>query len=375
MSNEEFLRRLEAALKNRVPQEDVDDAMNYHREYFAEAGENAAEELPSPESVAEQIVREREGYLRKQRVRWGARQVGGGLCIVALVLMLAFGIRSAIRKALFAADFVAPPSAVEIGTDVKVEAAEEMIVDVVDEGDGSRTVTRTLKEFDAIVIEDISDHVSITSGDDYTLTMRYKDRESPNYSVENGTLYISATSEGNFLSFSEQRGDISITVLLGVELSQIFVDVDMGSITLSGVNATDTELYTDDGNITVTDAAFRSLDCDSDLGSVTVISVEADSLTCYCDTGEIMATEFSAVQAELEADLGSVTAVAVGSQREYGLNLETDLGAIEVGGQEVSNPYASNGRDASRTLHITADVGSVSVDFTGASSARHGTAS
>lgn len=72
MSNEEFLNRLETALRDRVPREDVDDAMNYHREYFSEAGENAAEELPAPEAVAEQIVREREEYLRK-----GTRKVWG----------------------------------------------------------------------------------------------------------------------------------------------------------------------------------------------------------------------------------------------------------------------------------------------------------
>lgn len=63
MNKIEFLTRLKNSLeKNGLPQEDMDDALNYYEEIFMDAGfgrdDETAESLGSPEVIAEGILRE-----------------------------------------------------------------------------------------------------------------------------------------------------------------------------------------------------------------------------------------------------------------------------------------------------------------------------
>ncbi len=63
MTATEFLTQLDAALFG-LSKEERESALEYYREYFADAGENAdsaAESLGSPQSVAERIIAEADG--------------------------------------------------------------------------------------------------------------------------------------------------------------------------------------------------------------------------------------------------------------------------------------------------------------------------
>lgn len=370
MSNEEFLRRLEGALKNRVPQEDVDDAMNYHREYFAEAGDNAAESLPEPEAVAEQIIREREEYLRKRQFHWAKPAIIAALCVgVVVTLAVGWGAKSFFRN-LWG----------HIGrTDDPIAVAEHDVVSqVVEEAyagtgftttkTGSRVyVSGTTATFESIVIEGVSDNVTITAaGSEFMLDIDRDKRESMDYSVEDGTLYIVGDLDG-MINMGYEPGNITITVPQDLSWrSMVRVDTDMGDIYLENIDAGEAELDTDMGNITVSNGHFNNLDCDSDMGDVTVTSVEADSLKCYCDCGQVNAFEFTANETDLEADMGSVSAIALGDMSDYALELEVDLGEVKVDGQKVASPYETYGK--SYVLKAKADVGSVTLDFTDQSS-------
>ena len=373
MSNEEFLRRLEGALKNRVPQEDVDDAMNYHREYFAEAGENAAEELPAPEAVAEQIIREREEYLRKRQFKWAKPAVIGALCIgVVMTLAVGWGAKSFFRNLWGHIGRTYDPvvTPVAVAEDVVSQVEEKAYA-----GTGFTTTTTgdrvyvsgTLAAVDAIIVEGVSDNVTITAaGREFMLDIDRDKRESMDYCVEDGTLYIVGDLDGMF-NMGYEPGNISITVPQDLSWrSMVRVDTDMGDIYLENIDAAEAELDTDMGNITVSNGYFNNLDCDSDLGDVTVTSVEADSLKCYCDCGQVTATEFLANETDLESNLGSVTAIALGDKSDYSLELEVDLGEVKIDGLKVANSYETYGK--SYVLKAKADVGSVTLDFAAQSS-------
>lgn len=369
MSNEEFLRRLEGALKNRVPQEDVDDAMNYHREYFAEAGENAAEALPAPEAVAEQIIRERAEYLRKRQFKWARPAVVAALCIgLVVTVAVSWGAKHFFRDLWGRA----------VRPDTPFAVAEQDVVSQVTEGTyagtgfvttetGSRVyVSGTMAAFESIVIEGVSDNVTITAaGEEFRLDIDHDKKENMDCNVLDGTLYISGDLDGMF-NMGYEPGNITITVPQDISWrSMVRVDTDMGNIYLENIDAGEVELDTDMGNITVSNGHFNNLDCDSDLGDVTVTSVEADSLKCCCDCGQVNAIEFVANETDLESNLGSVTAIAVGARSDYSLELEVDLGEVKVDGQKVSSPYETYGK--SYVLKAKADVGSVTLDFTEAS--------
>lgn len=368
MSNEEFLRRLEGALMGRVPQEDVDDAMNYHREYFAEAGEDAAESLPTPEAVAEQIVREREEYLRKARFRWARPAIIVAACIgLVLTATVSWGVKGFFRN-LWSRAFRQPQQVTYVAEDVisSVEQIAYAGTAFTTTKQGSNIyVTGTLEPFEAIVVEGVSDSVSVTQGDSFLLDMLHSEKESVDCEVRDGSLYIIGSMEG-FISTGFKGGNISVTVPYGAELSVVRVDTDMGNIYLDQITAGEVDLDADLGNITVSGGAFHALDCDSDLGDVTVMAVTADHLKCYANAGNVEAVEFTATEAELETDLGNVTAVALGARNDYALELEADLGEVKLDGQKVSSPYSSSGNSC--VLKAKTDVGNVTVDFAEVSS-------
>lgn len=363
MSNEEFLKRLEAALRDRVPQEDVDDAMNYHREYFAEAGENAAEELPAPEAVAEQIVREREEYLRKgTRKVWVKPAVIGVLCVGLVVAMaVSWGTKSFFRHLWRHNEGEAFVSG-DVIEQVVESSYGGTAVTTVEKG-GRVCLSGTLEPFESIVVEGVSDNVTITAaGGEFWLDINHDKKEIMDCNVQDGTLYIHGNMDG-MVSLGYKGGEVNITVPWGINLYQVQVEADLGNIYMADINAEEVELDADLGDITVSGGTFGTLDCDSNLGDVSVSAVTADSLKCFCDTGNVTATEFVARETELEADLGSVEAIAVGARSDYSLELEVSLGKLKVDGQKMGSPYVTTGA-YSFSLKAEADVGNVTVDFT-----------
>lgn len=376
MSNEEFLRRLEAALTGRVPQEELDDAMNYHREYFAEAGENAADGIPAPEEVAAQIIREREGYLRKRQIRWAMPAIVIALCVGLVATVGILGGHSLLQRWIgwgrtstptAALERTTPPILSEAVTDV-VEGEASYVTEGTgglfqsQEGDTVYVSGELDSSVERIVIEGVSDHVTITPGGGFFVDVWHDQQELLDCNVKDGTLYMTGKLKGT-LPAGAQQGQITITVPEDLRLSRIEVETDLGDIYLESITAGEVELSADVGNITVSSGSFDLLDCDSDLGDVTVTAVEAVMLQCECDAGNIEAMEFDAKNTELSADLGGITAIAVDGVEDYDLELEVDLGELLLNGERKPNSYAQTVRGG-RSLHAQVDTGDLTLDFT-----------
>lgn len=377
MSNEEFLKRLEAALSGQVPQEEVDDALNYHREYFAEAGENAANEIPAPEEVAAQIIRERNDYLRKRQLRWARPAI---IAALGVGLVLTFGMMGGRwiagnllgwgGRVVGSVAYATPEPISQVTvTDVVGEATDTAyVMEGTDdafyhrqEGDRDYMYSGQDIYFESIVIEGVSGNVFIGVGNSFMVDLWHDDRETVDCQVRDGVLHITGKVTGA-LSTGFQQGQINIIVPEDGGLYRIQVETDMGDISLERVSAGEVELDTELGNISVSGGMFDLLDCDSDMGDVTVTSVEAAMLKCSCDAGIIEAVEFDATEAELVADLGSITAIAAGNASGYDLELEVDLGELKLNGEKRSNSYFQTVH-ADRSIHAKVDTGNITLDF------------
>lgn len=360
MSNEEFLKRLEAALTGRVPQEEVDDALNYHREYFAEAGENATNDIPAPEVVAEQIIREREDYLRKRQFEW-ARPALVMASVVGVALLCAgvfagrvhlFGRGHAVQRT----DVVQQVSIAEVmpgGAENIATWEGEYLTDGI-----------TLEPFESITIEGVTDDVIITSGDEFTLFAEHDERETLSCFQDGGVLHITGKAKGS-LSSGFVRAQIIVTVPSWTELSLVSVRTQMGDIYLSDIDHIgEVDLSTELGDINVTgsqEAEYSALRCQSDLGNISLSSVRAETLSCLCDAGSIEAIEFSAKETTLQADMGSITAMPLGAREDYEMDLSVELGRISVDGQQRLNHYVTSGN--TYLLTARADAGNITLDF------------
>lgn len=370
MSNEEFLRQLEHLLRGKLPLQELQNVMEYHREYFAEAGENAAAELDPPEVIAQRVLDEYFSPPPSRFPRWvKSAAICAGLVLAVLLSVVVW------TKAL--------PSWLGQGQrafrDVTITENGETAVDygsdyppitqVLQEGTavqyGDRVVVSTsLPELESIVIEGVSDNVTIVAdgGGEYILEMEYASRESVDYSVKNGALYIVGALE-NVFSAGYEPGGITVTVPFGAELSWVSVKTEMGEIFLDSVNSDLVELETDMGSVNVTKGQYGSLECESDMGDVLVNDVTADTLKCTSDCGNVEAITFTAREADLEADLGSVTAIATGWPEDYALELEVDMGEVKLNGLAEPSPYVTKGRGTGKSIKAAADVGSVTLDF------------
>lgn len=377
MSNEEFLLRLEQLLQGKMPLQEIRNVMEYHREYFAEAGENAAAELDPPEVIAQRVLDEYFSPPAKRRCpAWVKSVVGAGLIVCLTLALIAVAkyyinphrIRSSVYETTDTVLQAGTAIREDYGhghdaiTQVEQYACAGTDLATTKEGDQIFT-TGNLKPFDAIFVEGVSDDVTIVRSNDYFVDMCHDNRETLDYSVKDNALHITGKVKSAF-SAGFEKGYITVTVPWGASLSTIKVETDMGDIYLEGIDASEAELDTDLGNVSVTEGVFDTLDCDSDMGDVSVSAVQAASLKCVCDTGAVSAVEFDAQETELEADLGSITAIAVGSQGDYGLELEVDLGELKINGEKTASPYIKTtpGRNG-RHLKAVADVGSVTLDF------------
>lgn len=365
MKNEEFLAQLERLLQGKMPPQEIQNVMEYHREYFAEAGENAAAELDPPDVIAQRVLDEYFSPPPSRFPKWAKpAAICAGLVVVGLLLVRVgthqlFGSLGNWRDGTVTEEeTVTAIDQVIVTEDLQPGAA-------IQNGDHMMLST-ALPELESIVIEGVSDNVTIVTGNraEYILEMGYASRENLDYSVKDGTLYIVGELE-NVFSIGYEPGEITVVVPAWAEFSWVSVKAEMGDVFLEKVNAQSAELETDLGNVSVTEGAYGSLDCESDMGDVLVTDVTADMLKCSSDSGNVDAISFTAKETELDADLGGITAIAAGRPEDYALELEVDLGEIRLNGMTVSSPYHSQGRDAGKSIKATADTGGVILDFAG----------
>lgn len=366
MSNEEFLRQLEQLLQGKLPLQELQNVMEYHREYFAEAGENAAAELDPPEVIAQRVLDEYFSPPPSRFPRWvKPALLGVGLAAAALLSVVvwtdvlpdrfgqgrrAFREVTATEEAMTVTESTPDPD--ELQESTAVQYGDRM------------AVSTSLPALERIVIEGVSDNVTIVAGGggEYGLEMEYASLESLDYSVKDGALYIVGALE-NVFSAGYEPGEITVTVPSGAEFSWVSVQAELGDISLENISARAAELETDMGGVTVSEGTYGSLDCESDMGDVLVNEVTADTLKCAGDSGNVEAIDFTARETDLEADLGSVTAIAAGWPEDYALELEADLGEVKLNGRTVPSPYVTQGRGTRKSIKATADVGSVTLDF------------
>ncbi len=366
MSNEEFLSQLERLLEGKLPLQELQNVMEYHREYFAEAGENAAAELDPPEVIAQRVLDEYFSPPPSRFPRWvKPAAICAGLAAAVLfsvtvwtgVLPDWFGRRNqrpyetVVREDSVAAiDQVTFTDTLQPGT--AVQYGDQMVLDT------------SLPELVSIEIEGVSDNVAIVPGEggEYILQMNYASRESLDYSVKDGSLYITGEIKDVF-STGYDPGEITVIVPFGAEFSRVSVKTDMGNVFMESINAQEVELETDMGDVNVSSGRYGSLSCESDVGDVLVTDVTADTLKGVSDCGNVEVLTFTAKETDLEADLGSVTAIATGWPEDYALELEVDLGEIKLNGLEEPSPYVTQGGDAGKRIKAVADVGNVTLDF------------
>lgn len=187
--------------------------------------------------------------------------------------------------------------------------------------------------------------VVICSGDDYVVTVYCQCRDHTVSCVSDDGV-LSLRNSGTGLNSAQHGCDVVICVPWGRTLDELYVTLDMGSVTLSG--------------LTLNTAYF-----DLDLGSLTGedLTVLGD-LTASVDLGSVELAGDLAGTTDISADLGSVSLYLFQSASDYTWDLCADLGSVTVNG---SDQVSRNGRvtagHGDRLLMVDASLGSITLEF------------
>lgn len=363
MTNEEFLRRLESALKERLPEDELKNVMDYHREYFAEAGENAANELDPPEVIAQRVLEEFHGGgtppKKKGIPTWVTICL---IVVVAISVAVTFskGVQKIARKVFTTREV----------TDVVEEAVsgtgqiEGMSISTV--GDHT-TVEGSLTAFTHVEVKGAVADVSFFPGDAYALFVEYGPKERWDYELNGDTLTI--TGSGIFNPFPVvERATISVTYPADAQLASVDVDLDVGDITVDSAKGEVCFLDTDVGDVNATNSIFVELTCGVDTGNIWVEGGYFSTLDCGSNVGDVSISGVSAGnQAKLSTDVGDIIAVLAGSSRDCSMDLETSIGDVWVDNCLMDDEYETD--EGHYILECSTDVGDITVDFTGANTA------
>lgn len=202
-------------------------------------------------------------------------------------------------------------------------------------------------QFSSISLDVDLGSVTIAAGDDYGVEINtWGAGYEVNHWYSGGTLTIESNDSGSVLP-ANCGSDITIYVPVSAWLESLYVDLDLGDLTLAGLHVEQADIDLDLGSLTG-DALVvtTSFQVDADLGEVNLSG----------DLGEYV---------DISADLGSVQLGLTRPADEYCWQLEADLGSITVDGkkQHVNDENEVTGGYGGRVIEVDASLGSITVDF------------
>lgn len=189
--------------------------------------------------------------------------------------------------------------------------------------------------------------VTVAAGDDYGVDIRtWGKGYEVNHWYNDGTLTIESNNSGAHLP-TNCGSEITVYVPADALLESLYVDLDLGDLTLAGLQIKYANIDLDLGSLT-----------GEALTVTTTLEVEANlgEVTLYGDLGE---------NVDISADLGSVQLGLTRPSSEYSWQLEADLGSVTVDGksQRLNDDHEVTGGHGSRMIEVDADLGSITLDF------------
>ncbi len=361
MSNEEFLRRLESALKERLPEDELKNVMDYHREYFTEAGENAADELDPPEIIAQRVLEEFHGGGKTPKK--GGIPTWAKICILVVV---AISVATAVKKGVWRVvnKVITTQEATNVVEEAVSGTAQMSEAEVTTVGDRT-TVSGFLTAFSRVEVQGAVADVVLQPSDDYFFSVEYGPKERWDYELNGDTLTITGEGVTNPFSFAE-GAIITVACPFDAQLGNVNVHLDVGNITVGSVKGETGFLETNVGDVNVTGSTFTELTCGADTGDIWVENGEFNALDCKNNVGDVAVDSVSiGSQVKLTTDVGNITATMPGSPRDCMMDLETSVGDIWVDDQLFSDEYETN--EGVYILESSTDVGDITVTFVGES--------
>lgn len=227
--------------------------------------------------------------------------------------------------------------------------------------DGETSQTKEqydVQEVEKVLVDMDMGTVNIEMGEVDAIQFEYSGntKQSPVVTNENGVLRVKEKGSGGF-HFSLFRfwpwnsGEHSTTIIIPANQTGIIyeIEADAGNVNLSNVQGKSVKIDVDAGNIEASGCVF------------------AEKSTLEADAGNINVSESSFHYLNADVDAGNLECHLTDPVSWYDLDLDVDLGDVEINGQKMGGTYkAQPGADAPEGgYHIKAEVDLGNIEITG----------
>lgn len=231
----------------------------------------------------------------------------------------------------------------------------------------------SVDEFDEIDIEVSRGKVKFVPADGYYVEYSVmSDNENP-LTVQDGKLTFRDDTRrfhvlnfGFFFNLGDRDEYLTIYYPKDSEFGSITAELDMGNLEMSGLYAKTADIELSMGNLDVTDSRIDTFSAELDMGSLEMTNTATGIFSADLSMGDITMLD-SVVTGELSAELNMGSAELSLAQKdsenrkiEYGYDLETDMGDVEVYGTDQGNKYSQPG---AVMLKISCDMGSIALNL------------
>lgn len=205
---------------------------------------------------------------------------------------------------------------------------------------GTETTDEDLEAFEDIKIKADAIDLEICEGDDYSISFKVSKKIKYEYSVEDGVLEVKQKNKVKWWG-SNTKCECVITVPSDAELEDLSID--------SGI--ADVDIY---------DVDFKQAEAEVDVGDIKITNCNMTNLDLTADLGDIEITRCDMVNLNLQADMGDITVETDMDLDNYKMDLDVDLGEININGDKYSNKYTQKGDEGS--LVMSCDMGNIEIN-------------
>lgn len=247
----------------------------------------------------------------------------------------------------------------------KADAEEPANPDEKTESGETSRLIHPEKNVSAISVEAELGDIVIQKGDKLNVEVVFDSEETENlYKItqreRNDTWTIRIQKIRKMMPSS---GSIYTIVTVPEDLQKLNAEADVGTINAYSLKVNNAKIDCDVGDLNLADCTFEVLEADLDVGSmeITDTQIQKANLDLDCGNLQLYGSKIKNLQAVL--DLGEAILNLPGSQTDYALKLETDLGQITINGSSYGNQYHPQQNSEDQNIDISASLGGIELSF------------
>ena len=185
--------------------------------------------------------------------------------------------------------------------------------------------------------------LKIVPGDSVNVEYSGNEKLRPTVSSKDGRLTITQKSDNRWFNLTPPKSRITVTLPKDTVLRDLEIRENLGDIELQDLQAVSGTIY-------------------NDLGDVRLNGCDIDGLTIGSSMGDVEMDETVFLQLNVKQDLGEVKIDTPQDLSGATLDLQTDLGDVEVNGVDQGRSHFTAGKDG-LSVKVTNDLGDVSLKW------------